>query len=316
MNRFKPQTILFLIGMFLSNAVVANSLIDTAMAINIGGLRQWISIKGTDDSNPVLLFLHGGPGNSAMGYSDKFTGALQKKFVVVQWDQRGSGKTAELNISPKSPFVALMESDAIEVIKYLNTRFNKKKIFLMGHSWGGFLGLLIAAHYPEMLHAYIAISPMVEQLESERVSLRWMIDKAKADKNTEALGQLATVKVPFENGEQLYYHRSWLLHYIGGKKPEKQFVIEWSDKWLQLFNEASAINFFELAPTLRCPVYFFVGANDLQTNHNITADYFKVLKDETKKLYVFKNTAHNLPTAQPAKLQETILKEVLQASNK
>jgi pimeloyl-ACP methyl ester carboxylesterase len=311
MNRFTRYRIHFLLGLFLSNGALANSPIDTAMAINIGGIRQWISIKGADDSNPVLLFLHGGPGNSVMGYSDKFTGELQKKFVVVQWDQRESGKTAELNPSPKSPFVALMESDAIEVIKYLNTRFGQKKIYLMGHSWGGFLGLLIAAHYPEMLHAYIAVSPMVEQLESERISLRWMIEKAKGEKNTEALNQLATIKVPFENGEQLYYHRSWLLHYMGGKKPEKQFVIEWSVKWLHLFNEASAINFFELAPALRCPVYFFVGANDLQTNHNITADYFKVVKDDNKKLYVFENTAHNLPTAQPAKLQETILKDVL-----
>ena len=141
-----------------------------SQAVEIGGIKQWINIKGTNGSNPVLLFLHGGPGNSAMSYAERFTNELQKHFVVVQWDQRESGRTAKLNTSDKPLTVAVMEEDAVDMINYLRTRFSQDKIYLMGHSWGGFLGLTVAANHPELLKAFMAISPMVYQVESERLS--------------------------------------------------------------------------------------------------------------------------------------------------
>jgi predicted alpha/beta-fold hydrolase len=121
----------------LSSTAQSNPPINSSEAITIGGIQQWISIKGTNNSHPVLLFLHGGPGNSAMSYAEKFTSELQKYFVVVQWDQRESGKTAKLNTSNKSLSVSLMEEDAVEIITYLQNRFSQDKIYLMGHSWGG-----------------------------------------------------------------------------------------------------------------------------------------------------------------------------------
>ena len=292
-------------------APAQSSPIDTAAAIDIGGIKQWISIKGTDDSSPVLLFLHGGPGNSAMGYASKFTGELQKYFVVVHWDQRESGKTAELNASDKPLSVALAENDAIDVINYLRRRFSREKIFLMGHSWGGFLALKIAADHPELLKACLAVSPMVDQLESERLSLKWMLDKAKQDGNKEALKELQSISVPFANGEQLYFHRSWLIKMAGRKSPSKSFVETWATKWLDVFNEGSAINFFTTAPQLECPVYFFVGRKDLQTHFKLTEDYFNLLKAPAKNFYWFENSGHNLTTSEPARLQEIIIKDIL-----
>ena len=190
-----------IIGLFCLIQTVASPCqpITTSEAIQIGGIRQWISIKGTNKKNPVILFLHGGPGNSAMSYADKFTFELQKHFVVVQWDQRESGKTAKLSPTDKPITVSLMESDAIEMIGYLRKRFNQDKIFLMGHSWGGFLGLRIAVNHPELLQGYFAISPMVHQVESERLSLEWMVGKAKENHNRKALEDLALVRIPFQD---------------------------------------------------------------------------------------------------------------------
>jgi pimeloyl-ACP methyl ester carboxylesterase len=299
---------LFLVGA-LSSA--KGSPIDTAAAVDIGGIKQWITIKGTNDKNPVLLFLHGGPGNSAMGYADKFTGELQKHFVVVLWDQRESGKTAELNTSEKTLSVALMEDDAIQVINYLRRRFSQEKIYLMGHSWGGFLALKLAADHPEFLRACIAVSPMINQLESERLSLQWMVAKAKKEKNREAEKELSLVSIPFQTGAQLYYHRSWLLKLNGRKSPSQSFVETWSKKWLHLFNEASAVNFFVSAPELKCPVYFLVGRQDYQTHFKLTEDYHKVLKAPEKSLFWFENAGHNLTFAEPQRLQEIIIKEIL-----
>lgn len=105
--------------------------ISSSEPVQIGGINQWINIKGVTDTNPVLLFLHGGPGNSAMRYADRFTAKLQKHFVVVQWDQRESGATKELNASPVPLTVALFEQDAVEMINYLRTRFAQDKIYLL-----------------------------------------------------------------------------------------------------------------------------------------------------------------------------------------
>src|SRR5882672_4311073 len=118
-----------------------SSSIHSSEAVEIGGIKQWVSIKGDHPSDPVLLFLHGGPGNAAMGYAGRFTGELQKHFVVVQWDQRESGTTAKLNGTNRPLTIELMEQDAVEMINYLRSRFSQNKIYLMGHSWGGFLGL-------------------------------------------------------------------------------------------------------------------------------------------------------------------------------
>lgn len=285
--------------------------VDTAYAIPVGGINQWLSIKGADQSSPVLLFLHGGPGNSVISYADKFTSSLQRHFLVVQWDQRESGHTAELNPSDKPLTVAQMEDDAMEVIRYLKKRFKKQRIYLMGHSWGGFLGLEIAAHHPEVLEAYIAVCPMVFQTESEKASLKWMIGQAKLANNKNALNDLGKVHIPFQNGEDLYYHRGWLQHFLGKKFPDKEFVLNWSEKWLTLFNEASRINFFEEAPAIECPIYFFAGGKDYQTYYRLTEDYYNQVRAKKKMFFLFANSAHNLPTSEPDRLQDTIIREVL-----
>ena len=282
--------------------------------MEIGGLKQWIDIQGTNDQSPVLLFLHGGPGNSALRYADRFTHELQKHFLVVQWDQRESGRTAKLNASQQQLTVDLMVSDALAMIHYLCTRFSKEKIYLMGHSWGGFLGLSVALLHPELLEACFAVSPMVHQVESERLSLEWMKLNASVTKNDKELSELGEIMIPFQNGEQLFYHRKWLAKAMLTTAPAKSFVESWALKWLSLFNEASQVNFFVLAPEIKCPVYFFVGTRDYQTHFKLTEEYYKMLKAEKKDLFWFSNSAHNLNLTEPTKLQEIII-SVLRSKN-
>jgi pimeloyl-ACP methyl ester carboxylesterase len=280
---------------------------DINKAVKINGIQQWIQIKGTSDKNPVLLFLHGGPGNSAMSYADKFTHDLQNNFLVVLWDQRETGKTLKLNSSNKPLSLALMETDVVEMINYLGTRFSKDKIYLMGHSWGGFLALRMAIEHPELIAASFAISPMVNQLESERLSLAWMKEQAIATKNKTALAELNRIKVPFKDGEQIYYHRNWLAYFSGNKTLSKSYVQSWAGKWLGLFNDASAIDLSTTALEIKCPVYFFIGGKDYQTYFKLTEDYFNKLKAEKKELFWFSNSGHNLNLTEPKKLQGDIV---------
>lgn len=296
-----------LIVLIVQPLVVAGGKIQGSEAVTIGGIQQWITFQGDDDRSPVLLFLHGGPGNSAMGYADRFTSELKKHFIVVQWDQRESGKTRTLNKSPRPLTTALFVSDAIELIKLLSGRFSNEKIYLIGHSWGGYLGLRVAAEIPEMLSAYFALSPMIFQLESERLSLQVMKDKATAENNRVAIKELGAVEIPFKNGEQLYYHRKWLSQLMRSTTPVKTKVDQWAATWLSLFNEASQTDFNVVAPELKCPVYFLIGSNDYQTHFSLVESYYQRVVCKEKKLYWFSESAHNPHLTESVKFQKIVI---------
>lgn len=297
----------FLVGLLLAGASASAAPINAKLAIPVGGISQWITLKGSDDRAPVLLFLHGGPGNSVMGYAEQFTAELQKRFVVVQWDQRESGKTAKLNHSDKPLTVSLMVSDAVGVVRYLCGRFKQEKIYVVGHSWGGFLALQVADRVPELLYACIAAAPMINQVESEVRTLTWLLGIAREKKDTEAIVELEQVRIPFENGDQLYFHRRWLLLDEGKKPKSRGFVIRWAKTWLPLFNEASRMNLFGLQPQIRCPLYFLVGSTDRQADSRITEGYFKAVQAEKKDLIWFTNSSHNLNLTESEKFQATII---------
>ncbi len=281
--------------------------IQTSEAIPIGGIRQWISIRSVSDTLPVLLFLHGGPGNSVMSFAEKFTKTLQQHFVVVQWDQRESGKTAKINPSPQPLSVSIMASDASEVINYLRGRFSEQKIYLVGHSWGGFLALRVAALHPEWLSACIAVAPMVNQWESERQTLGWLMEKAKSESNQEAIVELSQVNIPFRTPDELYFHRRWLL-LADRKNPfPHNYVRKWGEKWFGLYKEACGINLFEAEPELQCPVYFFLGSSDRQASSSISEAYYNALKAEKKGLFWFTKSGHSLNLTEPNLFQATIL---------
>lgn len=292
----------------LSHQLMAQKGVDSIAVLQIGGIQQVITLKCRDSTKPLLLFLHGGPGNSVMHYAEKFTRRLQEHFIVVQWDQREVGKTLALNKSPRPLTVRHFEEDTHALIDTLLKRFNRPKLYLAGHSWGTHLGFYIAINNPELLYAYLAICPMVNQLESEKIILRLMKEEAMRTRNQIATKELSAVKIPFENGEQLYFHRKWLIEYMGSKaKIAKKTVEEWSSTWLPIFVEASKQNLFEVAPEVKCPVYFFVGGNDFQTNSSITENYYKKLKAPKKELFWFERSGHSLPTTEPEKLQRIIM---------
>ena len=281
--------------------------IDGGEAVEIGGIKQWITFQGENDQAPVLLFLHGGPGNSAMSYANRFTHELQKHFIVVHWDQRESGKTVALNKSPEPLTVSVFIKDAVEVITYLSSKFSQEKIYLVGHSWGGYLGLRVATERPDLLKGYFAMSPMINQLESERLSLKALRDKAIKENNTEALTELNRVEVPFRNGEQLFYHRKWLSKLMGSTTPTRSKVDQWATTWLSLFTEACNTNFIEFAPELKCPVYFLIGSNDYQTHFSLAESYYNQVVCKEKKLYWFTDSAHNPHLTESVKFQKIII---------
>lgn len=305
------HTLLF-VALFTGNIVFSQTPIDTQEFLVIGGIKQYISIKGKDHSAPLLLFLHGGPGGSVMHYSHRFTNKLEEHFVVIQWDQRETGKTLQQNVSTVPLALRVFQHDTHELIETLLKRFQQEKLYLTGHSWGTALGFYIAGKHPELLYAYIPIGPMINQLESERIILDKMKEKALQENNKKEIQDLATVRIPFENGEQLYFHRSGLSGFMGSsKKLSKSYVVNWSSTWLPVFNEASKDNLPESLPVIQCPVYFFAGRKDYQTNSEITEDYYNRLVAPKKGLYWFEFSGHSIPSSEPQRMQEIIINKIL-----
>lgn len=300
-----------LLFIFISNQSFGQRSIDTDEIFTIGGLRQFVRIKGKDISKPLLLFLHGGPGSSLMQKADRITNRLQDHFIVVHWDQRETGETLRLNKTLQPLTLQLFYNDTHDLIDTLLRRFQQSKLYLAGYSWGSGLGFYIADKYPAMLYAYIAIGPVINQWESERLSLE-MLKEQMGKKGSE---ELAQVKIPFENAEQLYYHRKWLYKYEGQKfvnlSLRKSFVLGWGVTWFDVWSKSCAINLFETLPALRCPVYFFAGAKDHNTSSFITREYFNRVQAPMKELFLFSNSGHGLPETHSAQFQDTIVNTIL-----
>ena len=284
--------------------------IDTLLTPEIGGIKQVIEIKTDDFNKPILLFLSGGPGSSMMKNADTFTNILKNKFTIVQWDQRDAGKTLKLNPSPSKLSVKQMEEDTYQVINFLIKELRQEKIYLLGSSWGNVLGFYIVKNHPELLHSYFAVNPVISQLASEKKLLKTL--KIHFKENSLASKELASVNIPFKTDEDLFYLRKWLFYKEGKEfatsNDFKKGFLQWSKTWSPVWNEVMNIDLPKTLKKVDCPIYFFVGKNDIQTLTKITKEYFEKLKAPKKDLFLFENSGHQIHQDEPERFQNTIIK--------
>ena len=292
------------------NSTILPAKIDMLYTPEIGGIKQVVEIKTDDMSRPVLMFLSGGPGSSMMNNAGSYTAMLKSRFTIVQWDQRDAGKTLKLNPSPTRPSVEQMEQDTLQVIDFVRKELKQEKIFLLGSSWGNVLGFHVVKTHPELLHAYFAVNPVVSQLASEKELLQTL--RSYFYGNPLAVNELANVNIPFKTNEDLLYLRKWLF-YKDGKtnvlsEEFKSGFLHWSAKWSPVWNDVMRVNLPESLTQVECPIYFLVGAMDIQTSTRITQAYFEKLKAPKKELFMFERSGHQIHQDEPEKLQSTILK--------
>lgn len=158
--------------------------------IELGGMEQWILIRGKDVSNPVLLWLHGGPGAAQMPVARYFNGALEDHFTVVQWDQRGAGKSNPTDFDESSMTFQQFLDDAHDLTLYLKARFGQDKIYLVGHSWGSQMGIQLAQAYPQDYYAYVGVSQVVNSALAEEMGYAWLAERIEADGSENRLREL------------------------------------------------------------------------------------------------------------------------------
>jgi pimeloyl-ACP methyl ester carboxylesterase len=201
--------------------------ISSLEKIKLGGVDQWILMRGQDTTAPVVLYLHGGPGAALMPLRRYFTGDLEKDCVMVLWDQRGAGKSYSKKIPRDSMNIAQFVSDTHELVTYLKKRFNKDKIYLVGSSWGSLLGMRVIQHYPDDFYAFVGVGQVVDNKENERLSWEYTYKQAKKHNNAEAIKELEEVGPPVEGyyktdhegdlftAKGLHQERKWLQKYGG-----------------------------------------------------------------------------------------------------
>jgi pimeloyl-ACP methyl ester carboxylesterase len=310
--------------------------------VNIGGVRQGMFIRYTNPENPVLLYIHGGPAFPNFFLIDKYEPGLENYFTVCYWEQRGGGLSYNPDVAIESMNFDQLVSDAIEVSQYLCHRFQKEKIFLMAHSGGTPIGILAAARAPELFEAYIGMAQITNQAESERRAYRYMTEKYTASNNKRMLHKLEKYPLLETDTNFTIFYKSVLrdkcMHQLGiGTMQDMHsvftgvFLPVWGCRaytlkerymiWKSKFSFVKKAGFVEelfildipsSIPELKLPVYFLGGAYDLTVNTDLAKAYLARLKAPVKGFYTFDHSAHSPLFEEPGRVQEIIVKDILQ----
>ena len=285
--------------------------------VELNGREEWISIRGHDIKKPVLLFLAGGPGGTQMAAVRYDLSELEKHFVVVNWDQPGSGKSyAAISRADLTPEIYM--EDGYALTQYLCRRFEQEKIFLLGESWGSALGIFLVENHPELYNAFIGTGQMVDFVETETIDYQLAMEVALnvGDENV-----VATLK---KNGPPPYYGKdvTWksaaYLNYLSGIMASNPQIHNagyntFRDLSASEYGVWDAVNFFrgivntynhvypQLYPidlrqhynTLKVPIYFFLGRHDVNAPVLLAQEYFDVLDAPYKEIVWFEHSGHS-----------------------
>lgn len=324
---------------------IPDEIMNEKIFVKINGVKQGMFLQSENIENPILLFLHGGAGSPEIAFTQKYPTGLEKLFTVCWWEQRGSGISYSHKITPQEMTIEQMISDTIRVTHYLRNRFGKDKIYVMGHSWGSLLGVLVVQRHPELFHALIGIGQVAQQERSERLAYTYMLEEFAKRNDTKMIRRLE--KHPIDKGYPINFkylsvrstgmnklgigvmHNmtsmldcvSIVLGYKGYTLIEKfKFPLGNSFSLKYLWDTVLHTDLIEHVPDLQVPVYIFQGRYDYQVSYAVAKDYAKVLNAPIKGFYTFYNSAHSPCFEEPDKmlniLREDVLKNQVRLSDK
>ncbi|KPJ85990.1 MAG: hypothetical protein AMS18_15905 [Gemmatimonas sp. SG8_17] len=323
-------------------AIVSEKGVASLEPVMLGGVEQWILIRGYNVENPVLIYLHGGPGSPAIPYGRFAFSALEQHFTVVTWDQRGCGKSYSPAIDAQSITLEQLLSDTRELIALMRQRFAADAVYLMGASWGSVLGAFTARDYPELLHAYVGVGQFVNAERTMRIAHAAALSKATELGNQEAIDELSAIllypEIDWNKWRDLV---PWLEAFglgdihdtsayaalidsllAASEYTQQDFANQ--DEWEQLY-WASPLNAdpawvygLEVpseVPRLEVPVFLLSGRFDYKTPGELVAEYLAVLEAPAgKQMIWFENSAHALFFEERGAFRSVMLDMVLDAS--
>lgn len=317
--------------------IVTPSGIQESYKTRIGGIDQWLNVRGQDRANPVLLFVHGGPASPLIPTLWQFQRPLEEYFTIVNWDQRGAGRTYG-EVAPEkisdTIHIPRYVDDAIEVAEHIKRRFGKRKVVLMGHSWGTVVGMNAALQRPDLFYAYVGIGQVINVRENERLSFEHGLKEAKAHGNTAAVAELESI-APYPGDqpitrERIIVARKWAQFYGGMsayRESSKYFFRapllspEYDDEDRCAIDEGNVFTLGRILPeflnvdflpvrSFPIPVVMFMGRHDYTTPSAPTAQWLDRVNAPIKRGVWFERSSHMIPWEEPGKVLVSLLEYV------
>jgi pimeloyl-ACP methyl ester carboxylesterase len=328
-----------------STRIETSNGISSLEEITLGDLKQWIFIRGTDQNNPVLLFLHGGPGAPLLGMSSsrKYDAELIKHFTIVHWDQRGAGKSFNSDIPVDSMTLDRFVEDCNELIDYLRNRFHTQKVFIVAHSGGTVIGIKTAYKYPEKIHAYVGVAQVINEYEQQKVSYDFLVEEAEKSGDVGRQNAIKAIGPPPYESPKKFLEMAGYVDKYGGfmhSKSMKDLIIltfnfltspEYSlSEGIRTFRnkgfdftinamweELKNVNLTKEIQSIKVPIYFFEGKYDVTTPTVVVEKFYDNLDAEKgKKLFIFENSGHMPMMEEKERYEELLINIVLKGSLK
>jgi pimeloyl-ACP methyl ester carboxylesterase len=303
--------------------------IDEAAFVKIGGIEQWVQIRGDDRNNPVILIVHGGPGISMIPMTAIFR-PWEKYFTVVQWDQRGSGKTYGYGGKAGQGVmtIARMTQDGIELAQYLRAHLRKKRIVVLGHSWGTVLATLMVKQQPDLFSAYVGTGELVDKQANEMAVYAGLMNKLQAAHDESGLAALRKVgPPPYDDIDRLYAQRKLLAAHDTaaeqGLQSKMTPIVLFAPNYSltdiydfltappfaqrMTYAEENAYDARKLGTRFDVPVFIFEGDEDAMTPVSLSAQYFATVRAPKKAFVLLKGGGHTaILTMSDAFLKELV----------
>ncbi len=320
--------------MLLATGCVSGSpgrLVDSLSLVQLGGVEQAVLERGAHDRLPVLLWLHGGPGAAHMPLAHRCNTGLEESFIVVHWDQRGAGKSNPKGFDEGTMTLHQFVRDAQELTLHLKAKYQQDRIYLLGHSWGTKIGLLLARDHPREFHAFIAVSQVVDPARAQSVAHQWLRSHLRERNHRRALGTLDRLGFPPYDDHPSFVEFMRLVDRHGGGMDVGFMPLlcraltspyyGWRDysRWLngarrgsgpmwERYGEFSAIR---QVPRLELPVFFISGARDMNTPVQLVGEYFEALDAPLgNRFHIIDDAAHAPFLGNPTEF-ERILKAIV-----
>lgn len=322
-----------------SNGQQIPNAIASLEKVTINDSDQWITIRGQNKENPVLLFLSGGPGGSQLVTERRALGKLEESFVVVNWDQPGAGKSYNA-VDQKALTVDRYVNDGLALAAYLRDRFQKEKIFLLGESWGSALGVWMIQKEPDLFYAFGGTGQMVAFLENDLKCYQFAIDQARERGDTKKIQALEKQGPPPYYGKGTALKESAFLletfrymnadpnisddgfntlQDLAGHEYGLLDKVNWFRGLLYtldiVYPQLWEVDFRIQAPALEIPVYFLIGRHDVNAPPDLTEAYYQILQAPKKELIWFERSGHNPWVTEADLFSEVLVDRFLSVSS-
>lgn len=340
--------VLFLAAACAHPHIASAKPVNEAKFVRIGGIEQWITIKGRDSANPVLLFLHGGPGDALSPVADSLFAEWDKDFTLVQWDQRGAGRTYGKN-GPgidASMTMERMTQDGIEVAEYLTRHLGKKKVILTGGSWGSILGIYMVHSRPDLFSAYVGQAQLVNWQENVSASYARVLQMAETAKDKETVEAMKSVGSPpwktlfpawrvYRKAVQVYQAKnastpdtSVRINPAYASPAERKQYSEaedfsafhfWTGRQptskediatLALNGPLTQVDLPALGTEFKIPIYIVQGDADLTALPELAKAYFESIKAPRKQFYFVPGAGHEPSSAMLSVVHKVLLEQI------